>query len=57
VDVADFSGQGGADLLWRHATSGSIRIWSLDGLALTGVHELLRVEEMAAVICPDTGTL
>ena len=54
VDVADFCGKGGADLLWRHAESGANRIWMLDRITLTAVHDLRPVDELCWVICPET---
>ena len=29
--VADFTGDGKADLLWRHATRGEVWIWTMNG--------------------------
>ena len=29
--VADFNGDGRPDLLWQHASTGSVRLWELDG--------------------------
>jgi hypothetical protein len=35
VSVADFNGDGKADILWRH-TSGTLSEWLLDGTTMTG---------------------
>jgi hypothetical protein len=32
--VADFSGDGRPDLLWRHASSGALLVWQMNGLTL-----------------------
>ena len=31
----DFNGDGKADLLWRHAQSGEVQVWLMNGAAIT----------------------
>jgi hypothetical protein len=33
--VADFSGDGKADILWRHSTTGRLIVWLMNGTART----------------------
>ena len=37
VGTADFNGDGRADLLWRHQTSGDLWLWQMDGAAVKAV--------------------
>jgi ELWxxDGT repeat protein len=34
--TGDFNGDGKADIVWRHADSGQIALWYMDGVTLTG---------------------
>jgi len=36
IGVADFNGDGKADLLWHHQPSGSVNVWYLNGAVMTG---------------------
>lgn len=38
--VRDFDGDAKADLLWRRETDGALYLWTLDGLAPAGFHDL-----------------
>jgi hypothetical protein len=35
--VGDFNGDGKADVLWRHATSGQTAIWLMDGATISSI--------------------
>ena len=34
--VADFSGDGKADILWRNSSSGQVYIWFMNGTVISG---------------------
>jgi hypothetical protein len=43
---ADFTGDGKADILWRHERDGRVRIWQMDGTNRTAVTDLPRVVDL-----------
>ena len=45
--LADYTGDGKADLLWWHATSGDVWLWTLNGTALTSVAHVATVADTA----------
>jgi hypothetical protein len=36
VEVADFDGDGKADILWRNTTTGADTVWFMNGAAIAG---------------------
>ena len=44
--IADFDGDGNADILWRHATSGEVAQWKLDGATLRSNRPFARVDDL-----------
>ena len=44
--VADFSGDGKADLLWRHATRGEVWVWLMDGAVRLSENYVATVPEV-----------
>jgi hypothetical protein len=47
--VADFNGNGKADLLWRNTTDGSFMMWLMAGTALTSGTGLLGASPWSVV--------
>jgi len=45
--VADFTGDGKADILWHHATRGEVWLWTMNGTTLVG--------QAYVGMVPDTG--
>jgi len=45
--LGDFDGDGRADLLWRRAADGALSLWTLEGQAIKGIHDLGVVDPAA----------
>ena len=45
MGVGDFDGDGKADLVWRHAQTGEVSVWLMNGLTLQRAGSLLTVND------------
>ena len=50
ISIADFDGDGKADILWRHAASGSNSIWFMNGVTQRAGGALLAVDPTWSIV-------
>ena len=44
--VGDFNGDGKADILWRHNTTGQLFMWLMDGISTIGYQPIGTVSDL-----------
>jgi len=50
VGTADYTGDGRADVLWRHQTSGELWLWQMNGATIEAVTRVATIDPSFAVV-------